>query len=121
MTMRIVDRRRVDDADLADERDGEAEASAEASTSTSVLPSRTAPIIFSGEDRTRLTRRARGLPSCSRACMRAREAAVSAVSLPLKNADSATRTRIAASVTPMARDMGFMVSRIEAGLRRRPS
>ena len=56
--------------------------------STSVLPSSTAPIIFSGCRSSLLTRRALALPSCSSACMRAREAAVSAVSLPLKKADS---------------------------------
>ena len=46
-----------------------------------------------------LTSVALALPSCSSACMRAREAAVSAVSLPLKNADSAIRTTIATTMS----------------------
>ena len=53
------------------------DASAAASTSTSVLPSSTVPIIFSGRDNTTLTSFAATLPSSCKACMRAREAAVS--------------------------------------------
>ena len=64
------------------------DASAAASTSTSVLPSSTVPIIFSGRDSSQLTSFAATLPSSCKACMRAREAAVSDVSLALKKADS---------------------------------
>ena len=64
------------------------------------------PIIFSGVLSSLLTSRARALPSCSSACMRAREAAVSDVSLALKNADSAMRKTIATMIMAMLAVMG---------------
>ena len=46
------------------------------------------------------------LPSCSSECMRAREAAVSPVSLMLKKALAAIRKTIAATRSPISRDIG---------------
>ncbi len=47
-----------------------------------------APMKRSRIARMRLTIAARGSPACSRACIRAREAAVNAVSAPAKKAES---------------------------------
>ncbi len=63
------------------------------------------PIIFSGVESKLLTSFAFLFPSCSSACMRARDAAVRPVSLILKNADSAIRSTIAAIWIPISRDM----------------
>src|ERR1700685_1595353 len=60
----------------------------EAAILTTWPPSSIAPIRRPRARIRRLTRLALGLPSISRACMRAREAAVSAVSAPEKNADA---------------------------------
>ena len=51
----------------------------------------------------RVTSAARGSPAISSACMRAREAAVSAVSAPAKNAAKAILT----TMTAMSRDIGM--------------
>src|SRR5262245_42172306 len=89
------------------------EASEAARMSTKVLPSSTAPIIFAGWRSSRLTRWALELPSCSSACMRAREAAVSAVSLALKNADSTNNAAMAARMRPTSSVM--VLSRFAPG------
>ncbi len=70
---------------------------------------RIVPIIFSGVCRSLLTSAALAFPSCSSACMRAREAAVSDVSAPLKKADRAISTMI-------ARMMSALTSVMELGL-----
>ena len=56
----------------------------------------------------RLTSSARRLPSCSRACMRAREAAVSAVSEPEKKAEATMR--ISTKIAVMRSSMGVLRS-----------
>ncbi len=63
---------------------------------TSVLPSRHAPIMRLRRDSSQLTRTARRSPCFSSACMRAREAAVSAVSEAAKKADSPRQRRMMA-------------------------
>src|SRR3984893_9964365 len=63
---------------------------------TSVLPRSTVPISLSRLASRRLIRAARRSPFFSKACMRAREAAVSAVSEAEKNADSATHKKMVA-------------------------
>src|SRR5580704_10912941 len=63
---------------------------------TSVLPSKHAPIIRFRLDRSRLTTAARRSPLFSSACMRARDAAVSAVSEAAKNAEKARQMRMIA-------------------------
>src|SRR3984893_16149307 len=65
-------------------------------TLTSVWPSSVVPISRARLASSRLTRAARRSPFFSKACMRAREAAVSAVSEAEKNADSATHKRMVA-------------------------
>src|SRR3984893_18566708 len=69
---------------------------AEEATLTSVWPRSVVPISRARLASSRLTRAARRSPFFSKACMRAREAAVSAVSDAEKNADSATHKRMVA-------------------------
>jgi hypothetical protein len=63
-----------------------------------LLPSRTPPISRSLRAISRLTRLALRLPRRSSWCMRAREAAVSAVSEPENSADSTSSSTIATTV-----------------------
>src|ERR1700719_2958320 len=67
---------------------------ADAPILTSVLPRSVVPISRAQLARSRLTRAARRSPFFSKACMRAREAAVRAVSEAAKNTDSATHNRM---------------------------
>src|ERR1700732_1087415 len=69
---------------------------ADAPILTSVLPRSLVPISRARLASSRLTRAARRSPFFSKACMRAREAVVSAVSEAEKNADSATHKRMVA-------------------------
>ena len=77
-------------------------ASAEARMLTRLLPSRRAPISRSRSWIRRLTMPARRSPDFSSASMRAREAAVSAVSEPEKKADRTTRRGTASGHQPRA-------------------
>ncbi len=62
-------------------------------------------MMRSGAASRRLTFFARSLPSSASACMRAREAAVSAVSDPEKNADNTIRRATAKMVMRISRGM----------------
>src|SRR3984893_11485401 len=72
---------------------------ADAPILTSVLPRSVVPISRSRLASNRLTRAARRSPFFSKPCMRAREAAVSAVSEAAKNADRATNKRMVATAS----------------------
>ena len=75
-------------------------ASAEARMLTRLLPISSAPISRSRRSMSVLTVPARRSPLISSECMRARDAAVSAVSEPEKNPDKPMRTRMARMVRP---------------------
>src|SRR5450631_388086 len=72
---------------------------ADAPILTSVLPRSVVPISRSRLASSRLTRAARLSPFFSKPCIRAREAAVSAVSDAAKNADRATQRRMVATAS----------------------